>query len=61
MRYEQEMNPRAGDEVQTWFCKDCEEWHTGSVIGGPLVLLAESPPLKSLRELQSERDEQEAA
>lgn len=28
--------PRAGEEIQTWFCEGCEEWHTGSVLGGPI-------------------------
>jgi hypothetical protein len=27
---------RAGEEIQTWWCQGCEEWHTGSVLGGPI-------------------------
>lgn len=26
--------PRPGERVQTWWCEGCEEWHTGSVLGG---------------------------
>lgn len=26
--------PRPGERVQTWWCKGCEAWHTGSELGG---------------------------
>lgn len=25
-----------GERIQTWFCEDCQEEHTGSVLGGPI-------------------------
>jgi hypothetical protein len=28
--------PRAGERIQTWFCEGCQDWHTGSVLGGPI-------------------------
>lgn len=29
--------PRPGERVQRWWCVDCELWHEGSVLGGPVV------------------------
>jgi hypothetical protein len=29
--------PCPGERVQTWWCEGCESWHTGSVLGGPVV------------------------
>lgn len=26
--------PRPGERIQTWFCEDCQEEHTGTVLGG---------------------------
>lgn len=31
-----EMGQRPGERVQTFWCDLCEEWHTGSVLGGPI-------------------------
>jgi len=31
------MNPRPGEKVEKFYCPDCEEWHEGSVLGGPIV------------------------
>jgi hypothetical protein len=31
-----EMKVRPGEKVQTWWCEDCQEEHTGSVLGGPI-------------------------
>lgn len=31
-----EMGPRPGERIQTWFCEDCQEGHTGTVLGGPI-------------------------
>lgn len=28
------QEPRPGERIQTWFCEDCQEEHTGSVLGG---------------------------
>lgn len=28
--------PRPGERIQTWFCDGCRDWHTGSVLGGPI-------------------------
>lgn len=53
--------PKPGERIQTWWCKDCGESHTAPVIGGLVVPPLEAPILKSLSEVQSERDEQEAA
>lgn len=30
------LAPRPRERAQTWWCVDCETWHTGSVLGGPI-------------------------
>lgn len=50
---------RPGHRVQTWYCSDCDCEHTASVIGGVVVPPLESPPLQSLKEVESTREERE--
>lgn len=50
---------RAGERIQRWYCPDCRCEHTASVIGGVVVPVKESPPLQSLKEVESEREERE--
>lgn len=28
--------PRPGERIQVWWCDECQEWHRGSVLGGPI-------------------------
>jgi hypothetical protein len=30
------QEPRPGERVQTFWCEGCRDWHTGSVLGGPI-------------------------
>lgn len=50
---------RHGERIQTWYCSDCRSEHTASVVGGVVVPPLESPPLQSLREIESVRVEEE--
>lgn len=50
--------PRPGERIQTWWCKDCGEEHTASVLGGVVVPPLEGTPLKSLRDVASEMEEE---
>lgn len=31
-----EMRQRPGEKVEKFWCKGCEDWHEGSVLGGPI-------------------------
>lgn len=31
-----QMKPRPGEKIQKFWCEGCEEWHEGSVLGGPV-------------------------
>lgn len=31
-----EMSVRPGERIQTFWCEGCKDWHTGSVLGGPI-------------------------
>lgn len=31
-----EMRPRPGERIQKFYCEGCQEWHEGSVLGGPI-------------------------
>lgn len=62
---DEQTKPRPGERIQEFWCDDCKEWHRGSVLGGPVEhksdpLPLEHQPLKSLSEVQSERDAEAA-
>lgn len=50
---------RAGEKVQRWWCSGCQREHEASVIGGVVMPPLESPPLQSLSEVESAREERE--
>lgn len=31
-----EVSARPGERIQTFWCEGCKDWHTGSVLGGPI-------------------------
>lgn len=50
---------RPGHLIQRWWCSDCGCEHEASVLGGLVTPPLESPPLQSLSEVESEREERE--
>lgn len=30
------QKPRPGEKIQEFWCDECQEWHRGSVLGGPI-------------------------
>lgn len=28
--------PRPGEKIQKFWCPECQDWHEGSVLGGPI-------------------------
>lgn len=31
-----EMRQRPGEKIQKFWCEGCQDWHRGSVLGGPI-------------------------